>query len=249
MLLAGGLGSRLKPLTDSRPKCLVPIQGKPLLEIWLETLLPEYAGSIILNTYYLAEQVETFVRQSPWGDRVVLSNEKSLLGTAGTLLNNQQYFLENSFMVVHADNLSKFDIAEFIKCHRDRAANIEITMMTFETDDPCSCGIVEVDEKGRVIGFHEKVPNPPGSLANGAIYIMEPSIFDFIRSLEKEVLDISLDILPAFLGKIQIYRNNTYRVAVPINQFAWQLVRLQYAPNLYCNYCNAGLVRFRNLLL
>lgn len=210
MLLAGGLGSRLKPLTDYTPKCLIPIHGKPLLQIWLDTLLPEHAGIIILNTYYLADRVEAFVRQSPWSDRVVLSNEKSLLGTAGTLLNNKRYFLEDTFMVVHADNLSRFDLTDFIKRHKDRGPNIEITMMTFETDDPCSCGIVEIDEEDRVIGFHEKVSNPPGNLANAAIYIMEPSIFDFLFSLKKEVLDISLDIIPAFLGKIHIYRNNIY---------------------------------------
>lgn len=210
MLLAGGLGSRLRPITDSVPKCLVPIQGKALLQIWLETLLPEYAKTIILNTYYLADQVETFVRQSSWRDRLVISNEKSLLGTAGTLLKNREHFLSDSFMVVHADNLSKFDVAEFIKCHKDRKAGIEITMMTFESDDPCSCGIVEIDEEDRVVGFYEKVSSPPGNLANGAVYVMEPSIFNFLSSLEKEVLDISLDILPAYLGKIQIYRNNTY---------------------------------------
>ena len=83
-------------------------------------------------------------------------------------------------------------------------------MMTFETDAPKSCGIVEIDQAGIVYAFHEKKQNPPSSLANAAVYIVEPSVLDFIGSIGKKNLDFSLDILPNFLGKINTFFNNVY---------------------------------------
>lgn len=210
MLLAGGIGSRLRPVTDSMPKCLVPIKGRPLLQIWLDQLLPEYISTIVINTHYLALQVEYFVSNSKWKDRIVLVNENLLLGTAGTLLNNRKFFSSSSFMVAHADNLSKFNVLDFIKCHQLRSADTQITMMTFVTDDPTSCGIVELDDENIVVAFHEKIVNPPSNLANAAIYIMEPTVLDFIASIGKSEIDIALDVLPAYLGKIQTFRNDVY---------------------------------------
>ena len=210
MLLAGGIGSRLRPLTDSMPKCLVPIKGRPLLQIWLDKLLPEHISTIFINTHYLAHQVEDFISNSRWRDRIVLVKEKMLLGTAGTLLHNRNFFSSSSFMVAHADNLTKFNVTDFIKCHQLRGIDIHITMMTFVTDDPTSCGIVELDDEDIVVAFHEKVANPPSNLANAAIYIMEPNVLDFIASIGKSEIDIALDVLPAYLGKIQTFRNDCY---------------------------------------
>ena len=76
-------------------------------------------------------------------------------------------------------------------------------MMTFVSDDPSSCGIVEMDEVGVVHGFHEKVENPPGNIANGAIYIFEPTVLEFIVSSTcGEMIDVSKDVLPHYLGRI-----------------------------------------------
>jgi mannose-1-phosphate guanylyltransferase len=83
-------------------------------------------------------------------------------------------------------------------------------MMTFDTDAPQSCGIVELDSYGVVQAFHEKVANPPGVRANAAVYIFEPSVIDYIYSLNREVCDISIDVLPNFLGKIQTFHNMDY---------------------------------------
>lgn len=209
-MLAAGLGTRLRPLTDQIPKCLVPIRGKPLLAYWLDLLLPGGVEKVLVNTHYLPEVVKEFVAASPWRDRVTLVHEKELLGTGGTVLRNRAFFGNDAFLVAHADNLSRFDVGAFVKRHETRPAGSMITMMTFRTDVPETCGIVEEDTRGIVTAFHEKVPNPPGDHANAAVYIFEPGVVSFLESLHKEVIDLSTEVIPHFLGKICTYRNDIY---------------------------------------
>jgi mannose-1-phosphate guanylyltransferase len=169
LLLAAGLGSRLRPLTDNTPKCLVSINGTKLLDIWLSLLFGGGIQRVLINTHHLAEQVYAHVRNSQFSERIDLVHEAELLGTGGTVLANESFFQREAGLIAHADNLTLLDVAAFIGCHERRPAGVEITMMTFETDAPKSCGIVELDDRGLVMGFHEKVPNPPGTLANGAV--------------------------------------------------------------------------------
>ena len=126
------------------------------------------------------------------------------------MLVNRNYFSDQPFMVAHADNLTRFEVNKFIDAQRHRAIGTEITMMTFKTDAPHSCGIVELDSRGVVQQFHEKVNNPPGDLANAAVYIFEPSVIDCLASLGSEVVDISTEVLPAYLGRIQTFLNDDY---------------------------------------
>jgi mannose-1-phosphate guanylyltransferase len=210
LLLAAGLGTRLRPITDSIPKCLVPVHGRPLLSYWFDMLLSDGSGRALVNTHYHAEAVEAFVAGSRWRDRVETVYEPRLLGTGGTLLHNRAWFGREAMMVVHADNLSRFPVHEFIAAHRQRPYDAAITMMTFDTDAPQSCGIVELDARGLVRHFHEKVENPPGTRANGAVYIIEPEVIDFLATLEREFLDFSIDVIPAFLGRIATYHNTGY---------------------------------------
>ncbi len=210
LLLGAGLGTRLRPLTQSIPKCLVPIGGKPLLEYWLEHLSHVGVDEFLINTHYLHEQVEEFINKSIYKERVTLVYEEELLNTAGTLLANRAFFADESFFLVHADNLCFCDFEAFIDSHTNRADFCEITMMLFHTDTPKSCGIVELDAQGIVKKFHEKVEHPPSSLANGAVYICEPSIFEFLESLGKKKLDFSKDVLPAYMGRINTYLNAIY---------------------------------------
>jgi mannose-1-phosphate guanylyltransferase len=106
--------------------------------------------------------------------------------------------------------LTRFEVNKFIDAHRSRAIGAEITMMTFKTDTPQSCGIVELDSRGVVQQFHEKVDNPPGDLANAAVYIFEPTVISFLVSLGQNVIDISTEVLPAYLGRIQTFLNDDY---------------------------------------
>jgi mannose-1-phosphate guanylyltransferase len=210
LLLAGGIGSRLRPITDYIPKCLVPINGKLLLEYWLENLSKVGIDSFLINTHYKHEQVENYVKNSIYKDKITLVYEKKLLNTGGTILHNKEFFKNEPFLLIHADNLSFCNFDKFIKSHENRENNTEITMMLFKTDTPSSCGIVQIDEKNVVQEFYEKIENPPSNLANGAVYICEPTIFDFLISLNKKDIDFSNDVLPNFMGKINTYLNDTY---------------------------------------
>lgn len=211
LLLAAGLGTRLRPLTNTVPKCLVPIAGKPLMEHWFDLLFPsDLVERALVNTSYLSETVEAHMASSRWRDRVDLVHEDELLGTGGTVLANRTWFGDRAFMVGHADNLTRFDVAAFVERHRRRPTGTAITMMTFATDCPTSCGIVELDGSGVVTAFHEKVANPPGNQANAAVYIFEPEVLDFLAGLGRSVIDLSTEVIPAFLGRIVTFENTGY---------------------------------------
>lgn len=210
ILLAAGLGTRLRPLTDTIPKCLVPIHGRPLLDYWLAMLTETGVSPILVNLHYFADRVREYIDGSGYRKQVSLVYEEELLGTAGTLLKNRSFFGDGPIMLIHADNLSRFDVRAFIERHSTRPAGCAITMLTFRTSAPESCGIVELDEEGIVQRFHEKVANPPGDLANGAVYILEPEIGDFLAGLGKEVIDFSTEVLPHYLGRTYTFHNDIY---------------------------------------
>lgn len=210
LLLAAGLGTRLRPLTEKVPKCLVPIHGKPLLAYWLDLLLPGGISHVIVNTHHLAAQVGEFRERSTWRERITLVHEPVLLGTAGTVLANRAFFGDEPFLVAHADNLTRFPVSEFILSHRQRPAGAAMTMMTFDTDAPQTCGIVETDASGLVRRFHEKVAHPPGNRANAAVYVVENEVVDFLATLGTPVIDFSTQVIPRFIGRIATFHNGDY---------------------------------------
>ena len=201
MLLAAGLGTRLRPLTNNMPKCLVPINGTPLLQIWLGRLSSAGIGPFLVNTHYLKDQVYDFIKKSRFRSQVELTEEPILLGSAGTLSANLDFFQGSDGMLLHADNYCLADFGQFQHAHQDRARGCVMTMMTFCTHFPSSCGVVEVDSKGVVTGFYEKVRNPPTMIANGAIYILSQELLAELP----DVSDMSTEVLPQYIGKIQTY--------------------------------------------
>lgn len=215
LLLAAGLGTRLRPLTDKIPKCLVPINGKPLLEIWLETLSEAGIENFVINTHYLHEQVETFVTKSKFYDRITLTYEQELLGTGGTLLCNKRFFDDGKpFLVAHADNLSLCDYKDFISHHSLRPKPCIATMMTFKPDDLHGCGVVVCNQEGVVEEFYEKSLHPPSKIANGAVYMFEKEIFSLLEEYGRDCIDISTEILPKLLGKIYTFSNEDLHIDI-----------------------------------
>jgi len=207
LLLAAGLGTRLKPLTNIWPKCLMPIQGRPLLEYWLSVLFRADIKNVLVNTHYLFEHVEGFLNQNQFKKWVKLTYEKDLFGTAGTIRENLNFINNNRLLLIHADNWSCCNFGDFLEYHiNKRPSNTLITMMTFRAKSPSSCGIVELDDRGVVVQFHEKVKNPPGNLANAAVYVIEPEVVHWIKE-NKMASDFSTDVLPNFLGKIATWEN------------------------------------------
>lgn len=202
ILLAAGLGTRLRPITETTPKCLVPIGGIPLLETWLRKLIEAGVGPCLINSHYLAETVSKFIDESIFKELVQIEYEPILLGTAGTLLNNIDFYQDEDGILMHADNYCNEDLRPFIESHRRRPKNCLMTMMTFRTSDPSNSGIVKVNSQNVAIEFFEKSKDLHGNLANGAIYIISPEMIKILKTEFIDASDFSLDILPYFMGKI-----------------------------------------------
>ncbi|MBM5802376.1 MAG: nucleotidyltransferase family protein [Cyanobacteria bacterium K_DeepCast_35m_m2_023] len=210
LLLAAGLGTRLRPITLHTPKCLVSIGGKPLLGRWLRQL--EIAGceSALVNTHHLANQVEAFVRD--WNSptmRVSTVHEPDLLGTAGTLRANISFFEESTGLLIHADNAMTDSLGPLLTAHEQRADGCELTMLTFQTDTPRNCGIVTTNSEGVVTAFHEKVEEPPGNCANAALYAFNPNFLIHLEQLKPPPSDFSTEVIPQLMGRIQSF--HTYK--------------------------------------
>lgn len=210
LLLSAGLGTRLRPITDKTPKCLVPVRGRPLLDYWLETVFGAGVERALVNTHYLSEQVAAFVRASAWADRVDLVHEDAILGTAGTLRANAAYFHgQGTFLLAHSDNLSRFSLTAFAAAHAARPQGCDGTMMTFTTERPKDCGIVELDGRGVVQRVHEKVAEPPGNLANAAVFLLEEPILAWVEA-HPDATDFCRDVVPPLARTWFTYFNGTY---------------------------------------
>jgi mannose-1-phosphate guanylyltransferase len=208
MLLAAGLGTRLRPFSIDWPKCLMPIQRRALLEIWLDQLQQLGIDAAAVNLHYHHEQVRQFLDREKYRSWVSGVFEEKLLGTAGTLRYNSAFLRGRTIFVAHADNLCLSNLESFFRYHFcERPVGTVITMMTFETKNPSSCGIVELDKDSVVQGFHEKSSHPPGNLANAAIYMMEPEVLEFIDQ-NPGIADLSTEVIPAFLGRIATWKSD-----------------------------------------
>ena len=214
ILLAAGLGTRLRPLTNKVPKCLLLIKEKPLLEILLKQLKESDIGPFLINTHYFSKQVEEFIETSGFSDQVELVHESKLLGTAGTLIANLDFYQDEDGLLMHADNYCLADFDAFVEAHNRRPSGCLMTMMTFSTSVPCLCGIVELDKKGVVIGFHEKVDNPPGNIANGAIYILSKELIGILKTDFTNSKDFSKEVIPAMIGKIFTYETKNFFIDI-----------------------------------
>ncbi|MCR9214750.1 MAG: nucleotidyltransferase family protein [Proteobacteria bacterium] len=210
LLLAAGLGTRLHPLTSVLPKCLMPIQGRPLLGLWLEMLKRGGVERIFVNLHYLSPLVRDYVNTSPYSEHVTFLEEPELLGTAGTLGQFREFFHSESLLLAHADNLTLFDVGAFHNAFKTRPRDCSLTMMTFDTDDPKSCGIVTKDENNRIIEFTEKPDKDIGRLANGAVYIMDLADIFELMGLGTQVSDFSTEILPHLVGHMNSFHNALY---------------------------------------
>jgi mannose-1-phosphate guanylyltransferase len=145
---------------------------------------------------------------------VRLVHEAVLKGTAGTLLQNLDYFQGQDAMLIHADNYCLADLSAFVRAHANRPAKCVMTMMTFRAGKPEQCGIVETDDRGVVTAFHEKIENPPGALANGGVYILSKELLTQLDADFRQVTDFSTQVIPHFVGRI--YRYHTAEIFIDI---------------------------------
>lgn len=209
LLLAGGLGTRLRPLTDRIPKCLVPIAGRPLLSYWRDSLASAGVGEVRINTHHLPDPVRAWIEESNGlgGPRFSESHEPTLLGSAGTISANRDLAdCGDEVIVVYADNLSTVDLAAAIAYHRSHPD--PFTMVLFETDEPRRCGIAELAAGGRIASFVEKPQEPRGNLANAGIYVIDSPLFRELA--DRRGFDIAFDLLPNLAGRMRGFAHRGY---------------------------------------
>lgn len=195
-ILAGGLGTRIRPLFPDTPKALIPIRGKPFLEHQLQLLAGQGFRHFVLCLGYLAEQIIGYFGDgAKWGVAIEYSVEKSPLGTAGAIKNAARFFRETS-LVLNGDTYLEMDYRALIAYHKKQAECTGIigTLALVEVEDASRYGSVIVGKDGRIIEFREKVPSLRQSgLINAGVYVFEPRFLDYIPagrnvSLEKETL-------------------------------------------------------------
>lgn len=197
-LLAGGLGSRLRPITDVTPKCMLVIDGRPLLDIWLDAFDRAGVDEVLVNLHHLPDVVSRHLAARTAPPTVRTFFEPELLGSAGTLLANRWWVEEEDFFLVcYADNLTNFDLGSLIDSHREN--DTIATLTVFHSDNPSAGGVVELDGAGRVVGFVEKPDEPVSDLTNAGMYAFRPGVLDEIRS--KPPVDIGYELLPRLVGR------------------------------------------------
>jgi len=209
ILLAAGRGSRLQPLTDVLPKCLMPILGVPLLEIWIEALTRLGVREVLVNTSYMADEVNRFLSLNERPVKFQITHETSLLGTAGTLFANRGFAASDDLMVIHADNFCAFPGRLFVETFERRPARAVATMMTFDTDSPHTRGLVKTDSRGMVQEMLESTPDHLCRRANGEVYIFSKRYMQELFS-GPAVSDIRSGILPQLMGRMNEFFNSEY---------------------------------------
>lgn len=210
-LLAAGVGSRLRPITEKIPKCLVPIDGHSLLYYWLKLFEQHGIEEVLINLHHLPELVFQFLEENSFDLTVHTVFEQELLGSAGTIRNNFDFVCkESDFLICYADNLTNMNLTRMIDFHQLKRPIL--TLGLFHANDPAKCGIAEVDENDTVINFVEKPANPVSNLANAGVYIANHEIWHYLP--DRYPADLGFDALPQLVGKMNGYFIQEYFIDI-----------------------------------
>jgi len=210
-LLAAGLGTRLKPLTNSTPKCLVEIHKRPLLAWWIELFESHGIDEVLINLHHLSNKVVNFIESYKSKIRFKYFFENELIGSGGTLRENKEFVRnEKSFFICYADNLTNYNLSNFNSFHQQKKNMF--SMALFQTDSPTTKGIVSLNDDSTIINFEEKPSNPKSNLANAGIYISSPEILELIPN--QRVTDIGYHLLPKLVGKMTGWECNDYLIDI-----------------------------------
>ncbi|MBR4574823.1 MAG: nucleotidyltransferase family protein [Lachnospiraceae bacterium] len=212
-LLAAGLGTRLRPITDTIPKCLVPICHRPLLAWWVDLFDSCGITEVLINTHYLTDPVREFIGQNNRTSRVKLVEvyEQELKGSAGTIRDNRDFVRDSGdFLIAYADNLTNADLAGMTAFHKMCGA--PLTMGLFHTNDPKGCGIAALDSQNHITEFVEKPENPKSDLANAGIYVANETLFSYIP--KEGMCDLGKDVLPHLVGKMSGFEIKDYLIDI-----------------------------------
>jgi len=190
IILAGGFGTRLRPLTYSRAKSLLPIMNKPMIS-YLIDMLPKEVDKVVLAVNYRKKQIEEFFESYDCGKEVIVNDEPKPLGTGGAVKFAEQHITDR-FFVMNSDIICSLDLDEMIRFHETHHSKSTISLWPVE--NVSEFGVVEIKDDGNITRFVEK-PRPedaPSNLINAGAYLLEPFVFDYIKtgeliSMEKQI--------------------------------------------------------------
>jgi mannose-1-phosphate guanylyltransferase len=208
MILAAGKGTRVRPITYTTPKPMIPILQKPVMEFLVELLKHHGFNQIMVNVSHLAEEIENYFRDGQrFGVEIAYSFEGRIengqlvgdaIGSAGGMRRIQDFspFFDDTFVVLCGDALIDLDLTAALKWHREKGAIATVVMKTVDPSEVSSYGVVVTDEEGRIQAFQEK-PSVEEALSNNintGIYIFEPEVLNYIPS--GCMYDIGSDLFP-----------------------------------------------------
>ena len=206
-LLAAGRGTRLRPLTDTTPKCLLPIRGTPMLSIWLKLCHRHGIHQVLINAHAHSDQICDFLAAHRNGVEARIIDEPVLLGSAGTIRANRDWVAgERCFWILYADVLTNADLGRMMQSHLESGGLV--TLGGYEVPDPERCGIMQVDAKGVVRDFVEKPKMPMGRLAFSGLMIADAALLDQIP--ESRPADLGFHVLPRLAGKMSAWPISDY---------------------------------------
>lgn len=211
LFLAGGMGTRLQPLTDNLPKPMVPIMNKPLLERTMHNLKKCGISEVIISTCFHPEYIKDYFANGINFDlKIEYIVEESPMGTGGAIKKAEEYF-DDTFIVFNSDILSDIDLSKMIDFHKSKQALATIAVT--KVQDPSKYGVIEYDSKGYATTFKEKpkLGETSSKSINAGIYIFEPVIFKEIAA--GRAVSIEREIFPKLLEnaqKIGIYQSGSY---------------------------------------
>lgn len=211
LFLAGGMGTRLKPLTDELPKPMVPIMNKPLLERCMENLKKYGIKDIVISTGYQSDHIEKhFGDGRKFGLNIEYIHEETPMGTGGAIKKTEHLF-NDTFIVLNADILCNIDFSDLTKFHKKMKA--AVTIAVTEVSNPCVYGVIEYDENNYAVSFTEK-PEPhqiKSNYINAGVYVFEPEVLREIS--ENRPVSVEREVFPGLLGnghKLAVYKGCKY---------------------------------------
>ena len=214
ILLCAGDGKRLLPITKFKPKPLVEINKKNLvlIDYWIEKLIKEInINKILVNLNYKSNLIKQHLNKSKYRNRIKFSFEKKKLGTAGTLIKNINFFDNKDGMLLHSDNICEENIKNFLSFHKKNIKDNNFSMLAFRTKDKRNSGII-IKKKNILIDFYEKIPNAPGNLANGALYLLNKNYLQKLKN--KNYTDFSKEIIIQNINKVNIFETKKFYMDV-----------------------------------
>ena len=206
-LLAAGNGTRLKPLTETTPKCLLPFNGVPLLSIWLELCRRHGIKEVLINVHAHPDAIRNFVASNHSKIRVKLFEEPTLLGSAGTIAANREWVArEKFFWILYADVLTNINLRALLDFHM--AQQTAATLAVYRVPDPSRCGIVTLGKNGVVKEFVEKPAIPSSNLAFSGVLIGTEQLLPAIPN--RLPADIGFDVLPRLVNQMSAYETSDF---------------------------------------